>query len=336
MVKNNKRKINNTIDNNNNSELINYDYCRTEKKYKISKNKWISPSNLRNFVFDDCIIDFLKFKDKKYNNKIYKKKKNKCKNFNSNLNNHENLFLNKILNDGNEFEKEILNFLKLKFNNDFIEIGYSFDSIYLEKFNETKKAIENKIPIIYQGVLHNNDDLTFGSPDLIVRSDYIEKISENSELLINDEFLKNKHEIHYVIIDIKCSTLDMNSDGKTLRKTQGQDYFKTQILLYTQALNNIQKYQTNYGYVLGYRWKYTSMNNYYSGNGIDNLGLIDFNGKDEYIKDKLIEGKKWIIDLRENIDKWEIYPNPSHEKLYPNMKNNSFEYEKEKKKFQKN
>ena len=114
--------------------------------------------------------------------------------------------------------------LKNKFRRSFLEIGLSSESVYLDKYKETVKAINNKVPIIYQGVLHNTHDNTFGSPDLIIRSDYINKIfnySDNTLTCTN---------IHYVIVDIKCSTLEMNADGKTLRKSPGHDYFKTQIL----------------------------------------------------------------------------------------------------------
>ena len=69
MVNKKKRKFDelndsetDTFFNISNSELREkYNYCEKEKKFKISKEKWISPSSLRNFVYDDCILDYLTF-----------------------------------------------------------------------------------------------------------------------------------------------------------------------------------------------------------------------------------------------------------------------------------
>ena len=324
MVNKKKRQFD-KVDNNNNNDLLinsNYDLCIKEKRLKISKKKWISPSSLRNFVYDDCIVDFFKLKnsDPFTNNN----RKTTLSRPNNNFTNN-NIFLNKILNDGNDYETRVYNYLKNNFRRSIIDIGLSSESIYLDKYQKTIKAIEDKIPIIYQGVLHNTDDNTFGSPDLIIRSDYLDKI-----------FCYNKNSLtcsnhHYVIVDIKCSTIEINADGKTLRKSPKQDYFKTQILLYTRSLNKLQDIKTQYGYVLGNKWKYTCNNINYSGCGITNLGLIDYDNRDNYINDTLDEGIKWITDLRNNYNNWVLLPKPSDEKLYPNMKNNTYNYEKEKK-----
>ena len=37
------------------------------------------------------------------------------------------------------------------------------------------------VPLIYHGVLHNKDNNTFGIPDIIIRSDYINEIVECEE-----------------------------------------------------------------------------------------------------------------------------------------------------------
>jgi hypothetical protein len=63
--------------------------------------------------------------------------------------------------------------------------------------------MRNGEPIIYQGVLHNYENNTYGLPDLIVRSDYINKLM-NYQVIDKEEEIKPAIKLgtnfHYKVI----------------------------------------------------------------------------------------------------------------------------------------
>ena len=63
-------------------------------------------------------------------------------------------------------------------------------------------------PLIYQGILHNYKNRTYGAPDLLVGSDYVNKFIGYD--LYNDKSGSPKLNIdwHYVIVDIKHNISD--------------------------------------------------------------------------------------------------------------------------------
>ena len=76
-------------------------------------------------------------------------------------------------------------------------------------------------PIIHQAVLYNFEHKVFGSADLLVRSDYLNELTNTK--LLNDEEMNTKapllNNYHYRVIDIKFSKIHFNSDGKTMRNS---------------------------------------------------------------------------------------------------------------------
>jgi len=201
-----------------------------------------------------------------------------------------------------------------------------WDSYSITKFHETIEHMKKGTPIIYQGVLHNKLNNTFGTPDLIIRSDYINKFILDDPLTDSEE----KHgcafspHYHYRIIDIKYTTLKLASDGYSLLNTGLMKAYKIQVGVYNDALSMVQKYFAPYGYILGRGYTYSETINknttsYYSDNCFDKLGVIDFISRDNFYKEEIEGGINWITRLRTEGDNWEILPKPSVEELYPNM-----------------
>ena len=64
-------------------------------------------------------------------------------------------------------------------------------------------------PIIYQGVLHNKKNKTYGCPDFLIRSDWADKIFEASNIISPDKVCikasKLNGNYHYVVVDAKWS-----------------------------------------------------------------------------------------------------------------------------------
>jgi hypothetical protein len=158
--------------------------------------------------------------------------------------------------------------------------------------------MKNGIPIIYQGVLHNYDNKTYGIPDLLVRSDYINTllgynvISEDEEK-IGSPNLKIKY--HYKVIDIKHSTIYLKKDGEHILNVESIPAYKSQLYIYTLALNKILGININKAFIWGKKYKINKDEN---NNFMNKLGIIDYDNNDiEYIE-KTNNAINWIKELR--------------------------------------
>lgn len=280
--------------------------------YKL--NTMISATSIRNYMLNDPLIDYLK----KYNiNSLSNNsnKKQKIKQFDT--------FTEYIMNSGIKFEDELIKLINVK--HPIVKVANYTESRDIKKFNETIKLMKEGVPIIYQGVLHNNDNNTFGLPDLIVRSDYINKLMEY-DVISNDEanhgapFLGTPY--HYKIIDIKHSTIQLRSDGIHLLNTDNVPAYKGQLYIYTLALNKVQGIKINKAFIWGKKYSYESCNIKYNiTNFLNKLGTINFDNIDfEYIE-QTENAIKWIKLLDNEGDTWSLSPYPSRSELYPNMKN---------------
>jgi hypothetical protein len=277
----------------------------SNKKNKIKDidfNKMISASSIVNYFLNDTVIDFLKYyKIDEYTLDSNIKKNNFSKN-NFNKNTFEDILLKK----GNIFEANILEHIKN--NYEYIIIGESYEAKSIKLFEKTVKALNDKIPVIIQGVLHFYEKNIYGCPDLIVRGDILNEMYNNT--------LSESEIDCYYIVDIKWSCLKMSCKGDYILNSGFQSYYKGQILIYTMALANILKKDIKKGFILAkkYQWKITE-------NWQDKIGIIDYNSKDFIYYNKVDKAIEWNLKLREEGDKWKLLP-PTVPELYPNMKNN--------------
>jgi len=297
---------------------------RSYTQSNINWNTMISPSKIRNYLLKDPLLDWLQ----EYNiisvNSTPNKTNSKHLYPNTKLRvNGVDNFTEFIMNQGIVFENEVYKFLKRKFQT--VKIGEAYQARSVDKFNETINCMKKGIEIIYQGVLHDYENKIYGCPDLLVRSDRINDIFQ-SNILPHNICLKGSIKLntpyHYIVIDIKHSTLYLTSDGIHLRNCNSIPCYKGQILLYTKALGTIQGYQSQYGFVLGKKWICTKNNRTTSSDDFMNkLGVIDFNNFDSEYNKKVVEAIKWVTKMRNEGHKWTLLPLPSIPELYPNMKN---------------
>ena len=263
----------------------------------IIDDTWISASRTRNYMLNDQLIDYLEY------NKSNKKRK-----YNNNLN--DDSFLTTLLNNGIEFEKTIMEKLQIKFKNDIITVGNYTNCRNPIYFKLTIDLIKNKVPIIYQGILHNVENKTFGMPDLIVRGDYVNKI-------INTQ-IDNINEAAYYIIDIKNSQLHLSAKNDNILNNINVKPYKGQIGIYHKILSQIQGFDTGIAFILGNRWTREIKNViYHSDDPFDRLGIIDYCGNDINYMTLIDNSLEWYKEIREN--KKLDYNNPNHKYLYPNM-----------------
>ena len=304
---NRKRKCQDTID-------------KVTKIPKINHINWnimISPSNIRNYMIDDPLLDWLKYYNVTNINKINKSKVSTKISHQppSQPINHTQF----IMNEGLSFEQQIYNSMKDKYEN-IVQVGESFDARSEEKFNETVEYMKKGVDIIYQGVIHDYENNLFGCPDLLIRSDCFNKIfnmnvEAHGSIKLNIPF-------HYIVVDIKHSTLLFSHDKTHLLNSNNIPAYKGQLLIYNRILGTIQGYQSRYSYILGKKWQFTK--NGIITHGIDymgNLGIVDYMDYDKEYNTKIDKAIEWVRDMRTNGHKWKLLPKPNRPELYPNMKN---------------
>ncbi|MEM0354024.1 MAG: hypothetical protein QXW79_00445 [Thermoplasmata archaeon] len=287
--------------------------------------EWISASKTRNYVLRDTLLDWLDYWYDKSQEKVM---------FNSTkpVLETEYNFGKFIKNKGKQFEREVVKLIERKVGQgEFVSICNGIVGSR-DKIVEYEKMTINEIlkgtPIIYQGLLMNRSgDLaySYGSPDLLVRSDYLSKIVKINPLNQDLTFFrapKLSGDYHYVVVDLKFVTLELCADGKRIRNSGSIPAYKCQLYIYNHALGKIQGYEPKESYILGRRYKYESKGkNYFENDCFARLGHIQYDGWDkEYISESK-DAIRWIKRLRSEGREWKLFPKPSIPELYPNMTN---------------
>ena len=270
--------------------------------YDSRKNFFISGTKIRNFILKDPLLDFLDFY---YDKSPFINKDN------------EQLIENNYLCDlGNTFESNISKLLNMQFPDQIIKINTEGQEGYTKKnYERTIEAMKLKIPIIEQGVLFNYKNGTCGIPDLIVRSDYINKIvSKNVNVIDNNR-------IYYVIVDIKFTSIHLCSNNLYIKNTGRIPSYKTQLYIYNMALAEIQGYFPTKAYIMAKRYVCLNQNkNKTVYDTFEQLAEIDYNLYDRWCDHEVYLAINWLTDLYNNGSLWNPYK-PHRWELYPNMSN---------------
>lgn len=275
--------------------------------YSDNINNYVTASSVYNYMVNDTIVDWLKFSSR-----------SRIISNSSKLRNNNNTFNNYILEKGILFEENIIKYI----NNNIHPVVKVSEYITSENCEKTLNLMKNGTPIIHSAPVINNDNKTKGVIDLLVRSDYINNIT-TLESLSNEEKTKKASKLnnsyHYVVVDIKFSTLPLRSDGKHIQNTNSFSAYKSQLLIYTQAIGRMQGYTPPYAFILGRRTKYTKAGiTNTSYNSLERLGRIDYRKLDKEYWGKTKKAIKWVQNVKQNSYNWTCNP-PSRVELYPNM-----------------
>jgi putative phage-type endonuclease len=294
-VKNNSRKKRMKNKRNNTSRKRHYNEMVFTKW-----DNWVSATKIHNYMIDDPIIDYLE---------IYKHK---------NANVSIDTFSKVIMEKGNLFEKRIIKQIKDKFPRSFVEVGNSQNIRSHAMYLKTIDYMNKGIPIIYHGILHDHSKKIYGSPDIIIRSDWLNKLfNKPVETYANVSNNLNKH--NYLIMEIKHISMTLCADGMHLRNSNKNILaYKGQLYIYNKMLEHIQGFTPNRAYIIGKKWDYTSGKIHHRGSTFDLPAIVNFADKDIDIRTKTYHAIKWIRDLRNNGDCMQLSP-PSREELKPNM-----------------
>jgi hypothetical protein len=311
-----------------------HNFNRCNKRQKINKI-FVSGTQVANFLLQDPVLDWFEYCYNKTpiqnipnNELIIKSRKRTHSEMNES---RESMSL--LFDKGIQFENEVSKVLHNKFGDDVITINTDshYNAMTIENHNKTINAMLNGIPIIEQAVLFNYKNNTRGIADLLVRSDYINKIINRPVLDNSEETFKAPNlngNYHYLVIDIKWACLSLCSNGKYIRNTDRYPAYKGQLAIYTNAIGLIQGYIPNKAFILAKNWKICKNRNFEYGNDcFELLGVIDYSSEyDKKYINKTIEAIEWVKEVKQNGHTWNLWDNQNLDKdeLYPNMCNKNF------------
>ncbi len=306
----------------------------TKSFSNINWKYMISASSVRNYMLNDPLIDYLKEYNITKIEDIYidnvNKKKKRCKQLknvtklNTKTSNKKNkTFLQHILDGGVQFESDIIDIIKK--NHKIVKVAEYTDIHNQDKYEETINLMKQGTPIIYQGLIYNLDNNTYGLPDLLVRSDYINKLFDYEVITKQEAKLPSPNlniPYHYKVIDIKHSLINLKADGIHILNNDCIPAYKGQLYIYTHALNSILGININKAFIWGKKYVYTcKKQKHIITNNMKKLGIIDYDTIDDEFVKLTNNAIEWLLDMKKNGKSWQLLPTPSRPELYPNMKN---------------
>jgi hypothetical protein len=216
---------------------------KQNKRSKSFDEKTIYATQLFNTMRDDNICDMIKYHESP-------------KSISSGGHNF-------LIEEGYMFEDNIIKCIKsMMMVNGEIDLFYNIefdktrkDDDYKEQhFTITKDLILGfKYDIIVGGLLYNTKNNTAGYPDLIVSDDWLRKYILQ-DLKLNNFTTRNRKKIYY-IIDIKARSIILINDKENIGNRSDYECYKIQVRVYKDILDDIQNYRTQYGFILGKRYK---------------------------------------------------------------------------------
>lgn len=303
---------------------------------KNNNDLWISASKTKNYLMDDGLVDWLElyYVDHGLNtisqnhNNIEQRRKNM-----ENISEECQILFDK----GIKFENKIMEKLEENYKDNLItinKIGVLGNT--RDNYRKTIFCMKKGTPIIAQAVLFNDKNNTFGCADLIVRSDYLNKIFNHQVLTHAEEIYKapKLKEFHYRVIDIKWMNLPLNSKADTMRKMGFIPAYKGQLLIYNCAIGEIQGFIPPKAYIMGKGWNRTCNKTCESsGNCFDKLGVIDYENKDNDSITDTAQALEWYRNVKMDGASWTPldHPKTKNPNMFPNMCSDNMKWQKIKK-----
>tara|TARA_Y100000991_G_C21960449_1_gene344188 strand:+ start:27 stop:1679 length:1653 start_codon:yes stop_codon:yes gene_type:complete len=267
-------------------------------------NYWINAKNIKNYILDDPLLDWLNIYGQENGFEFDRQKKDLFKEF--------------IRNKSENFKQMILNNIV---SQHIIDKKLPLRS----RVSLTSKYIIEGKDIIVNGELFDNEINIYGSCDIIVRSDKINKIFK-TQYEYEKKPCSLHNNFHYVIINMKCIKIKISKKMNILN-TKKNMVFKSESIILNRCLGKIQGYTPDKCFIIGDKYE---INNTITS---DVEYVAEINIEEEKELNKKIENSiQWLKELYLYGKNWQIYP-PSRNELYPNMCNteNDFPWNKIKK-----
>lgn len=274
------------------------DNLESNKKHRIDYtqqnwNYWVQSNEVRNYILKDTIIDWLNL----YAGENYKR-------------------------DGVHHMNDIMNSTEKNFKQTVIKnLMDRFDTVLIGNYNEKFSSFKAQLtidemkkgtPIIINGILHNYDNQTYGIPDLIVRTDYINRICNYK---IND---LDEDNTSYRIVHIKYSTIEVKNGNIT--NSNNLKIYKAESAINNLALSNILGNIPTSSFIISRKWKVIDESKKVYHTWQNYIGTIDYDNYDNNILEEANEGIKWMRHLKihgKSIPITSLYPNMCNSIDYP-------------------
>ena len=276
--------------------------------------QWVSAGRARNWMLDDPLIDWLQL----YGKSCGYIPKTAWSGYEKNLD-----FLEFIFERGREFEAGILRLFRQR--HDVATIAQDYREIRnLDKAKATFAAMQQGVPIIYQAVLWDAQNMNHGSPDFLIRSDVLHNLFP--EVISAQEASTSASDLgangwHYRVVDTKFTTLHLNAGGSEISNGGNGPAYKAQLYIYNRMLGRLQGLEPSESYLLGRGWQQKKDR---GTNALERLGPIPQNGtvtNGVPIAAAVEDALRWVRRVRNEGQDWQLLPNPSVPELYPNMGN---------------
>jgi len=263
-------------------------------------SKILDMNVLKNYIFNDPIVDWFKIQNIKSN--IFVKDKN---------NDFKQYITKETILYKQDFFKKIKNKINSLHPNNII-----YDNLGIK---ENIHLIKNEYPIILNPLLIHEKFNLYVKVDILIKARLFKEIFKE----IKNIDINNINNNEYLIINIVPETLNFKSDLKSLQQNEIILFNECSLYTFNSCLKKIIP-RSDIGFIFGkaYKFKKTLLNKR------ENIGLVKFN---DDIRNKIFNSIDWIKRLREN--NYKIINNkPQTIELYPNMnfKNNDFNEEKKK------
>lgn len=294
-------------------------------------NDWVAASRTRNFMLRDPLLDWLG---------LYGEQRGFVRDDVAAGFDERTDFSRFVFQKANAFEKKVVEHFKDTAKLDVATIAQSpAETRDPKKVHETIAAMKAGVDVIYQGVLHDEGTRTYGAPDLLIRSDVLERlfpdVYESDVAWFDSRFGEQPNEpiarisadalgkeFHYRVVDVKFTTLHLLKSGEMSNEGSGRAY-KAQLFLYNRALGRAQGYQPVSSFLLGRGWEQGEAR---GRSALERLAVVPQDclvARDTSLSDEVEAAVQWMRRVRSTGATWEVLPTPLVDELRPNMKNTS-------------
>ena len=283
---------------------------------KSAWDGWVAATDTRNFMLQNPLLDWLD-------------RYGIAKGFKPDTPDPRTDYVSFLSDKGRQFKQAVVKHLQNHLQNQGIGTVQTvtgtkqrLDVHNLQAATDTYQAMCEGVDVIYRGVLRDPQHRCYGSPDLLIRRDVLESLF--GDTLCGHEPATPAPNLdidaHYVVVDIKYTTLDLTVDG-SLSSSKNNPAYKAQLHIYNRALGRLQGFTPSQAFLLGRGWEQTiQKHTTRAASAMDRLGPVPHDDKirKQPVGALVDAAVGWLLEMRGQGATWNVVP-PTVDKLRPNM-----------------